>query len=170
MIRTTIFILFLFFGLSACIEVENPSNIPEITYQRHTADYCIDQLGNQNKCISLFFKLKDGDGNIGIRNSDTLPPFTGIYKHNFYFDVFIPTENGNQPWDELSINYFNIPYMEPEGQNKTLIADVQIDISFPINSLPYDTILISFYIFDRALNQSNTEMTDFIIFGSENQK
>lgn len=168
MTRITI-LIFSILIFSTCIKVENPSDIPEITYKKYTADYCTDQLGNQNKCISLYFKLKDGDGNIGISNSDTLPPFTGIYSHNFYFDLLVRSENQFLPWNGLNINYFNIPHIEPEGQNKILIADVQIDLSFPINILTYDTILISFYVYDRALNQSNTVLTDTIIFEQTNK-
>jgi len=165
-----IFIIFIIiFGVIGCIKIEKPSEIPEITYLNHTSGFCQDQLGNQNKCVTLHFQLKDGDGNIGLSETDTIPPFTDIYSHNFYYNVLIPSGDSYIPWNALTINYFNIPYIETEGQNKVLIADVKIDMSFPVNTLANDTIAISFYIYDRALNQSNVEYTDLIIFDPENE-
>ncbi len=149
---------------TGCINIEDPSNIPEVQYDSHEAFYCSDNLGNDNKCIVLNFKLKDGDGDVGLLDSDTIPPFTGIYQHNFYYDIFVLKGNTFQFWDNLAINYFDIPYLVPQGQNKILIADVSVDLSFSISTLPYDTMKISFYVYDRALNTSNLETTDTIIF------
>ncbi|ALO17106.1 hypothetical protein L21SP5_03495 [Salinivirga cyanobacteriivorans] len=150
--------------ISGCIEIEDPSNIPEIKYKNHQVSYCEDNLGNENKCIDLSFELKDGDGNMGLLDSDTTPPFTGIYKHNFYYDLWVFEDGGFQLWEDLAINYFDIPYIVPQGQNKILIADVSIDLSFSTSTLPYDTMMLSFYVYDRDLNQSNIEYTDTIIF------
>lgn len=148
----------------SCVEIENPSDIPEVIYTAHEAEYCTDELNNQNKCITLSFKLKDGDGNIGLTENDTTDPFTGIYQHNFYYDVLIYKQGEFIDWQGLDINYFDIPYIEPEGQNKILIADIDIDISFPVSTLNYDTLMLSFFVYDRALNQSNTALSDTIIF------
>lgn len=167
MYKNWIYYIFIIF-ISGCIEIENPSDIPEITYTAHKAYYCIDELENENKCIRLSFHLKDGDGNIGLRQLDTINPFTGIYAHNFYFDMYIHKNDGFELWNDLQINYFDIPYIVPQGQNKTLIADVNIDMSFPVSRLTYDTLLLHFYIYDRAQNQSNTEISDTIIFTNEN--
>jgi hypothetical protein len=154
--------------ISGCIKIEKVSDIPEIIYSYHTSAYCEDQLGNQNKCVSLYFQLQDGNGDIGLSESDTLPPFTGVHSHNFYYDVLIPQGDNFVSWPDLSINFFNLPYIEPDGQNKVLIADVKVDMSFPVSSLNYDTIIISFYVYDRALNQSNIEITNKIIFSPPN--
>lgn len=151
-------------GLQGCINIEDPENIPHIEYKEHDASFCEDQLGNLNKCITLTFNLKDGDGNMGLLDSDTAPPFTGIYRHNFYFELFVLDNGTFAPWEGLAINYFDIPYLVPQGQNKILIADVDIDLSFPVNSLTYDTLKIEFFVFDRALNQSNVASTDTIFF------
>jgi hypothetical protein len=162
--KTVFIILASFYCFASCIDVENPSDIPLISFNKSTANYCQDELGNLNKCVSIYFTLKDGDGNVGLSESDTLAPFTGIFSHNFYYNVFIPSSNGFISWEDLSINYFNIPYIVPDGQNKILIADIEINLSFPVFSLTSDTLLINFYVYDRALNQSNTAFTDTIFF------
>lgn len=162
--KNVFIILISFLFLASCIDVENPSNIPQINFKKSTATYCEDELGNLNKCVSIYFTLKDGDGDVGLSESDTVAPFTGVFAHNFYYDVLVPSANGFISWEGLSINYFKIPYIVPTGQNKILIADIKIDLSFPVFSLTSDTLLINFHVYDRTLNQSNTAYTDTIYF------
>ena len=57
--------------------------------------------------------------------------------------------------------YEVITYLAPEGQNKTLIAD--LEVNFDITE-QYDTIKYSFYIYDRALHKSNVAESPEIPF------
>ncbi|MDA3868142.1 MAG: hypothetical protein PF489_15530 [Salinivirgaceae bacterium] len=153
--------------LTACIQTEEPDVVPEIVFVEASAVYCTDALGNENKCVELSFDLFDGDGNVGLSESDTLPPFVDEFRHNFYFDVF-EFQNGHFiPWPQQAVNYFNIPYLVPQGQNKSLIARVTIDIQFSPSQLPSDTIYIRFFVYDRTFNQSNTDSTHVLDFPYE---
>lgn len=156
--------LFLLFGVTTCIETDETPTIPEITYLSHTSAYCEDEIGNLNKCIDLTFNLKDGNGDIGLSETDTLPPYTGIFKHNFYYNLLVMENGIMTPYNEIIANYFDIPYIQPQGQNKLLIADITIQFRFYVQNFEYDTLMIEFFIYDRALNQSNTEISDTIIF------
>ncbi len=162
--RSVTIALFMILVFGACIQIDDPPNVPVISYSGHESGYCYDDLGNEAKCIRLTFRLEDGDGNFGLKENDTLPPFTDEYKHNFYYNLYLYNGEEFIIWNDLIINYFDIPYIEPQGQNKVLIADVSIDISFVAGTLPYDTLLIDFYVYDRELNQSNIAETDTIIF------
>ncbi|MBA7579337.1 hypothetical protein ES708_21207 [subsurface metagenome] len=62
---------------------------------------------------------------------------------------------------ETPLNY-RIPYIESEGQNKTLKGEIQVDFFYLI--IKYDTIKYKFYIVDRALHKSNDQETDTIFF------
>ncbi len=158
---------FILIAFGACIEIDDPPDVPVISYTSHEAGFCYDELGNESKCVRLNFKLEDGDGNFGLKNSDTVSPFTGEYKHNFYYNLYYYNGSAFTDWNDLIINYYNIPYIEPQGQNKVLIADISIDILFPVSFLPYDTLKIDFFVYDRELNKSNLAESDTIVFSKK---
>ncbi|MFO7863344.1 MAG: hypothetical protein R6U85_05045 [Salinivirgaceae bacterium] len=160
----TMFPIFMMFFLHACIQTDKMDVVPEIVFVEASSEYCTDALGNENKCVKLRFDLFDGDGNVGLTDSDTLPPFVDEFRHNFYFDVFELHDGQIVPWNQQAVNYFNIPNLEPQGQNKSLTARVTIDIQFSPSQLLSDSIYIHFYVYDRAFNQSNTDSTHMLYF------
>lgn len=147
-----------------CIEVDDVSEIPEIKYVSSESDLVADALGNESKYVKLVFNLLDGDGNVGLLPEDSVPPFVGAFRHNFFYDLLVKENSRFKVWDGLVINYFDIPFLEPQGQNKLLNARVSIDFYFPTLLLPYDTVYLKFFIYDRAFNRSNVDSTQVIIF------
>lgn len=108
----------------------------------------------------FIFSFTDGDGDIGVSQSDTVAP----YDYNMFLKYF---EKQNGIFVEIlptvPFNY-RIPVITPEGQNKTLEGEIAIRINFYYNPFsPYDTIKYSAYIMDRALHKSNTIETREII-------
>ena len=129
------------------------------------------------KSVNLYAKnsfyiitsFTDGDGDIGLTESDTIPPYdkNSKYYHN-YFCTFYQLQNGT--WQELnfSIPYnYRIPLLTPKQRNKNIKGDIQVDIKgfiSPISNGIADTIRVEVYVADRALHESNKVFTDqFVI-------
>lgn len=115
----------------------------------------------------------DGDGNIGLNDSDTVAPYDynlfikyfelqrGVFK-----EIFLVTPNyindSTVIYDTATFNG-RIPILTPAGKNKAIRGEIE-DTLFINNPLsPYDTIKFEIYIVDRDLNKSNTISTPPII-------
>lgn len=121
----------------------------------------------------LRFSFTDGDGNIGLYDSDSLPPFD----YNLFIRYF---EQQNGSFKEvflISSRYINdttlvydtatfngrIPLLTPAGKNKSISGEIE-DTLFVNNPLsPYDTIMFEVFIRDRDLNESNVIQTPPIV-------
>lgn len=120
----------------------------------------------------MTFRFTDGDGNVGLGSSDTLPPFQpsndplNLYHWNLWIKYYLKV---NGEWQEVPLDpnstYSRIPRLDPEGQNKALEGEVIIDMTgwYPLvctdESARYGVILI-----DRDLNHSNEAFSDEILF------
>lgn len=120
----------------------------------------------------ITINFTDGDGDIGLKESDTQPPFdtSSIYFNN-YFIAYEEKVNGqwqaglDQNGDPVEFKY-RVPYVTPEGQNKALKGKIDVTIQpFYYNpmSVDSDTIRFRIKIYDRALHESNEIITDEII-------
>jgi hypothetical protein len=112
----------------------------------------------------LAFSFTDGDGDIGLNESDTTPPFNpgSEYYNNLFMKYF---EKKNNIWTEvvLPLPYnFRVPYITPTGSNKALSGDIYIDLFLPPSktNLP---IRFELYFVDRALQKSNVITTDELV-------
>lgn len=111
----------------------------------------------------LSFEFTDGDGDIGLKESDTISPYNpgSMYYYNFFVDYY-EKQNG-----ELILvptyNNSRIPYITPEGKNKALKGEIDMELFINNYLSPYDTIVFQAYIVDRALNKSNIITTPEII-------
>jgi len=92
-----------------------------------------------------------------------------VYKNNF-LAIFYEIKNGDTIMvDSLNRYNYRIPYVEPQGQNKTLLADIYIDYMFfyDVNDqLLYDSVMFEFFVIDRKLNHSNIERTPVLSLNS----
>lgn len=161
--KVSLFVLFLLVvGFSSCLKRNDFQDEPQIEY----LDFVKYQNTQGKDSIGVLkFKFTDGDGDIGLDQQDTFPPFdtSSVYYYNFYVKYF---EKQNGEFVEVILaqpNNSRIPNITPEGQNKTL--EGEIDIALYINNplSNYDTIKFEAYIFDRALHQSNTIETPEIV-------
>ncbi len=152
----------LFFTLS-CSELTKYSEIPAIEYSSHIAADTVDALNNPVRFVELKFSIIDGDGDFGLKDSDTLPPYDTIFNNNFFTSLY-GLNNGNSEIVENILNpNSRIKYIEIEGQT-TYKADIYIEFSYSKSLVNYDTIKYEFFVVDRALNQSNTVTTPNIVF------
>ncbi len=166
------FLLFLFvvqFFIGCEVDNGNYSKIPDIEFLNAKSGFSTDLLGNETKQVKLEFYLIDGDGNVGLSYHDTIFPFIGDSVFNYFSDIFY-LKNGKWYKDTLVLDIakdFIIPKLDEYlGLDKVLKANVFIDYEYTLqgNLFPYDTIMYSFYIYDRSLNKSNVEYSDTIVF------
>jgi hypothetical protein len=162
--RLIFFITTISFLLTACPAPQNYPVEPEITFKNITLSDSVDLLGNQVKQFKLGFHVVDGDGDIGYNDYDT----TGVFGKDseYYYNLFsklFEVKNGETiEVVEAAPRNYRIPYVQPLGQNTTLIADIFINMDFVYNSsdeLPYDSVMFEFYIYDRTLHKSNVEQS-----------
>ncbi len=143
--------------LSSCLKQEEFPVIPEIKYEAITLEY---DTGKYAKRAFLTFSFRDGDGDIGLDPDQKQPPFdTGsIYHYNLIIDYY--EKRGGQFVKVDLKTTFNarIPNLTPDDPNKAIkgiITDTLL-----LNPVPvYDTVKLKFFIYDRALHQSNIDST-----------
>ena len=149
------------FALSSCMKKEVYPVIPEIAYQGFSLEFDSGQYARRG---FLTISFKDGDGDIGLLPGQTYPPFdTGsIYYYNYIIDYY---EKQNGVFIKVPLEpSFNarIPYLTPNDPNKA-IKGIIVD-TLALNPFPqHDTVRFKFYIYDRALHQSNIDSTPAII-------
>ncbi len=150
--------------ITACPETVQYPPEPEIEFKQVRLFDSLDLLGGKNKVYELKFGIIDGDGNIGLRDSDTTGVFhpDSLYSNNLFTTLYEIVNGDTVRVDSAKQRNFRVPYVQPEGQNKTLIADIFVNINFSCDgdgNLPYDTIYFDFYIVDRDFNKSNIQKT-----------
>ena len=163
--NTALYIFLLFFLISiltACPEPHSYPIEPQIQFEQVQLKDSLDLLGNTNKVYKLKFGITDGDGDIGLKEEDTTGIYApdSIYSNNLFTTLYEIVNGDTLKIDSSKQRNFRVPYVQPQGQNKTLIADIFIDINFSYDgdgNLPYDSIYFDFYIIDRDLHKSNIQ-------------
>ena len=147
--------------MAACVkEVQYPVE-PEIKF----GDFGTYRDFNGKDSLGvLSISYTDGDGDIGLYDSDTAEP----YKYN-YFLKFQQFHNGQltevKPADTASTNNYRIPLLTPNGRNKNIrgIIKMTLELYYVRAVLLSDTIAFQVYIKDRALHTSNVVQTPMFI-------
>lgn len=153
---------------SGCRRIVVYPDEPSITFTSIVSVDSTDVLDNPIKRVTLAFHLIDGNGDIGLKASDTTGPYhkDSLYHYNLFireyklengFFVEVPEPDG--------LKQFRIPDITPGGQNKTLMADISVTIEYPYSDqtpLPFSTFRYVFHVADRALNISNRDTTSVI--------
>lgn len=154
-------LMILIVAVSSCLKKESFPIIPEIAYQDFTVVY--DTSGTVVKGF-LTISFRDGDGDIGLLPADTFPPYNknGKFYYNYVIDYY---EKQNGVFVKLALDppfSARIPLLTPDYVNKA-IKGIIVD-TLTLNPKPvHDTIKLKFFIYDRALHQSNVDSTPPII-------
>jgi hypothetical protein len=131
---------------------------PEISFKSIVLSKDTDDLGNEVVKGVLTFKVIDGDGDIGLPDSGSYPGFKDLGDKNLFIKLFKKNDTG---FIEDTTKFpYKTPYLEPQGQDKSLVADFEITMKFTKGALPLDTIIkFSCFLYDRQLHMSNTVET-----------
>ncbi len=169
--RYLIGLLLLALAVSACQKpVEYPIE-PKIAYEGFTYLMNPDSTFSGEGVIS--FSYTDGDGDLGLDDADTLPPF-GFNDAHYYNMVvdYMKCVNGEfvktplLSWNAQTQSYdtvsFNARFKrlrdseEPKAISGTM--DYKLTVQNPFS--PNDTVKFEIRILDRALHESNVIQTD----------
>jgi len=160
-VKIPILIITVLLNCLSCQKIESLPEIPSISFKSFILKDTIDALGNEEgKIGELTFNFEDGDGDIGLKQPDSQSVDSSNF--NLFFTLFCKIDSEfievSENDLETLLNY-RIPYIEKEGQNKSLKGEIQVDFYYYYLTFEYDTIKYSFYIVDRALHKSNIETT-----------
>ncbi|MBM3404194.1 MAG: hypothetical protein FJY10_04820 [Bacteroidetes bacterium] len=160
-IRISLVVCLLWLSSSCMKDVTYPDE-PQIEFNDFT---CLFQ-GNDTIATKgvLIFTFTDGNGDIGLADGDTLPPWEpgGDYYYNLMIDYY---EKQNGIFRKITLDppfHSRIPLLDPDQLGKAISGYVQDTLllnPFPI----YDTILFETYIIDRSLHKSNVIRTPEIV-------
>ncbi len=162
----TIFLIFLVLvGLNSCFKKEEYPLVPIVKF-----DSFIKKAEN-NKAV-LTFEFTDGDGDIGLLESDTLSTYSidGDFYYNLFLDYYEKDDSlGWIPGTDLQGNpivlEFRLKPILDYDKTKGIKGTISYDFDFYYNTTSdqSDTILYKFRVIDRALNESNIGETDPIL-------
>ena len=141
----------------ACKKRESFSDIPYLEFSHYELKDSVDALENITKLCELHIYFTDGDGDIGLFESDTIAP----YDYNLFVNYF---EMYNDSLQQINVNppyHIRIPNLTPTGQNKSLKVDVKYDVDVTYRNS--DSIKFELKLFDRALNESDWVSSSLII-------
>lgn len=159
-------LLFLFclssFTLSSCLEKKVYPDEPIIEFK---------SMIRSSQTAELTISFTDGDGNFGLEQKDTLPPFCPD-TCEFYYNLFMEyQEKQNGVWTTITLDpdlgqipfYYRIPLATPSGQFPSQIGEISIDMPVYYLASDYDTCRFEIVIYDKQLNKSNIVYTDVFI-------
>jgi hypothetical protein len=163
-----------FIGLVSCRKFEEYPPQPYIEF-RDFALMMNQQTGITDKGVLRIF-YRDGDGDLGLEQGDTLPPFerSGDYHYNLiinYYEIqngqrtlvpLVTWNNTTQQYDTLTLNA-RMPLLLPRNQRKSIqgIIDYELFVYNPLSN--YDTIQLTVQVIDRTLHLSNEVITPPIV-------
>ena len=166
-------LLFLALVVLSCQKpVEYPIE-PKIAYKGFTYLFNPDSTFSGQGIIS--FSYTDGDGDLGLDESDTLPPF-GLHDTHYYNMVvdYLKCVNGEfvktpllswnaqtQTYDTISFNT-RFKRLRDLEESKAISGTMDYTLIVQNPFSPDDTIKFEIRILDRALHESNVIQTDAI--------
>ena len=118
----------------------------------------------------LVLSFTDGDGDVGLGQGDTLPPFCATCEHHQNLKLEYE-ELRDGAWIPISLNpdigqvpfYYRVPRVSPTGQSPALQGTIALDMPAWYLTSPYDTLRFQVTLWDRSLNASNTLLTPALI-------
>ncbi|NVO21296.1 MAG: hypothetical protein HXX13_16465 [Bacteroidetes bacterium] len=154
-------IILIALGLGSCVKQDSYPAEPVIKFEGFGV---LKDINQHDSLGELTVSYTDGDGDIGLYDSDTVEP----YKYNFFLKFFYLKNNQRIeliPTDTALGFNARIPVLTPGGKNKNIKGNISFDLelyyAWPL--LGSDTIAFEVYIKDRALHSSNVVQTPLFV-------
>lgn len=148
--------------VTSCIKKEEYPLVPSIEFKNFIK---LQTLQGVDTLGVLTISYKDGDGNIGLTQSDSLPP----YDYNFFISYYEKRQGVFQEIEFEGVTFNGrLPYILNQGEEDAVKGEIY-DTLFINNKYDpsayndFDTIYFEAYILDRDLNKSNVIKTPEII-------
>ena len=149
-------------GIMGCLPEPNYPDEPIIEFVSFEAQ--------PNGGRELIIGFTDGDGNVGLAQGDTMPPFCSScdFHQNLHCEY---QEWQNGAWVEITLDpnagqipfYYRVPPAEPTGQNPALNGTIAVSMPAWYLSSPYDSLRFRITLYDRSLNASNAVFTHAVL-------
>lgn len=156
-------VLIIAFSLTSCLKPEVFPNEPVIKFER---------IEIMNDSANLIISFVDGNGDIGLLESDTTGNYHSSQKyHNNLFieyyekDDILGWQKGKNALGDEIVFLYRVPYLTPNGKNKALKGEIKITIEpsyFNPLSSQSDTVKFKIYLVDRTFNESNVVESNII--------
>lgn len=164
----------------SCLKPKEYPDTPVIEFKSLT------EYGDHDSA-EVSFTFKDGDGDIGLDEKDTFPPFdpqsryfknvyllymykdtvTGTFKPFLKYNKACGGDTTNPGDCDTLFKVYRIQNITPKGQNKVLDGEIKIKLKGPYFEMGkgHKTVKYEIFMFDRALHKSNTVETSEIQTG-----
>jgi len=158
-----VFVFFLFAVFSSsCLKKEVYPDVPAIKYIGFAK---VPNTSNVDEKGKLTISFTDGDGNIGLSDNDTTPPFNvgSQWYYNFFIDYY---EKQNGVLKKIVLPFTlnsRIPPIEGSGPNKPTTGEIEIELYINNPMSTFDTVVFEVSICDRDLQLSNVVRSAEII-------
>jgi hypothetical protein len=143
------------------------SDVPTISME---SVIVLRDIEGNDSIIQVTVYYQDGDGDIGLTSADTSAPYDlgSLYSHNFpvtylvknNVDSFVQLRKSNG--DLYGNQHERIPVITPTGKYKSISGTLQVNLPANPISLKPKIIKLEMKLIDRALNVSNTLITEEI--------
>lgn len=145
-------------SISSCVKEKSFPPQPVIEFKKFTL--------YKNDSADCIIKFKDGDGDIGIFEGDTISEddLKMKYLYKASDGTFQPYDEnpGTLQFDTLFYSY-RVPNITPDGQYKALDGEIKIKLrAAPLFNPAHTVVKFEITLTDRAGNKSNMVTTDNI--------
>jgi len=165
--------------LSSCKEREIYPSIPSIQYKSHYFQRDPTGFGfGSDTLLAIVFSYRDGDGDIGLGESDTFPPYDRQpdqfqqITNPFYYNIFIEyleVKGGKlvpfiipNTTDTFGVSA-RVGSLTPDGKFKAIRGEIDYRFLPPLFQERADSVVLRIKLVDRALNVSNVAESPVIV-------
>ena len=158
--------------LTRCIGIPNYSNTPAITFRSINKTVIFNNVTKSFRdSLGIAIDYQDGDGDLGL---DSVARRTGNYKgeyaNNFIVSGFRKVSGQYVAFSSTANAGFSgsFPKLNESGKSRPIKGTINYGFSLekpsPITAYKAgDTLRFDIYIYDLALNRSNTVTTDVVV-------
>lgn len=140
--------------LAGCLPEVEYTDEPTLAFARFEA--------REDGTATMVLNFTDGDGNVGLTQADTLPPFCQTCLHHYNL-VGEYQEWRDTSWviPELIVPYaYRVPVAEPTGSSPALDGTISIELtSWFLSGTAADSVRFAWTLWDRDLNPSNEALS-----------
>lgn len=158
-------------AVSSCITPPDYPDTPSIEFKRITKERFTTDEGVFDS-VKVTISFRDGDGDLGLAANETNPPYdfnggANKYNNNYFIQPQIRQPDNSYKNIDVGTGYNSrYPVLNTSGRAEPLKGDLTLSLRF-FQGPPFvagTTVRFQVNIADRALNESNTVLTDPITF------
>lgn len=154
-LKNLLFIFFISIVFTACNKLETYDDRPIIISNSYTL---LKSDSGSDTSLLLTFTYTDGDGDVGLLESDTMPPYDANVMVDYYEKIDGTFTKILIPGSTDTLNFNS--RIKKFGNNNPTKAEVTVKVN--IGVVLADTVKFEYYLLDKKLNKSNTITTGTI--------